>query len=661
MSIVKMKRLRAVAMGSERDALLTDLQRLGCVQIDRFEGDDLRWAALTAPNSTALDEHRDKVLVFQRALRTLDQYAKAKGGFLTPRPQLTEAALFDEGELTRATAAAQAIRAEEERVAALKREESTLRTKRKSLAPWLELDLPLDTADTPSVLFLFAALSAHAELDGALADLEVGAPLSQVVPAGRDREFQYLLLICHRSEEESAREALRPYGFSRVPLKGWTGTAAENDAALARRLEELAGERAQAVAALTAQAVHREALRLATDRISQEVAREEARGRLLQSESAIFLEGWVPAEKSEALSALLSRFTCAWETEDPVKDDYPQVPIQLKNNPVTRPLTMVTEMYALPAYNGVDPNPLMMPFFVFFFGFMFADLGYGLILAGLSLLVLHKARPKGTMGYMMALMLECGISAAVIGFFTGGFFSDSIATVSGLLGVETPSIPFLTEGALLNVTNDPMTVLLFTLGVGVVQIVVGMAINAYLLLREGNWKDAFFDVAAWWVVFAGLAVLGVAGSAAVLWLGLGLVALGSVVRASFPFERGIFLGLLSGLTSSVVGLLSTLYSNITGYFGDVLSYSRLMVMMLAGSVIGSIFNLLGSMPGNFLIFAVVFVVGHLFNMALNIIGTYVHTSRLQYLEYFGKFYREGGRPFRPLNFTTAYVDIKEET
>lgn len=661
MSIVKMKRLRAVAMGSEQDALLAALQRLGCVQIDAPDRDDPRWAALTIADSALLEACKDQISSLESALDTLNKYAKSKGGFLSPRPELTEQALFDDAVKTAALEAARAIREEEGRMSALRRESVKLQSQRRTLAPWLDLNVSLDVSDTKAVTFTFAALPAQADYAAARAALEEASPLCQLFPGGRDREFQYLLLVCHRSGEDLAREALRPFGFSRVPLKGWTGSARENDSAIARRLEAIETERTQATAAIAAQSGQRESIRRTIDRLRQDAAREEAKGRLLQSENALFLEGWVPADQSGRLGEVLRAFTCAWETEDPVKDDYPQVPVKLKNNVVTRPLTMVTEMYSLPAYNGVDPNPLMMPFFVFFFGFMFADLGYGLILAGISFLVLKKARPKGTMSYLMGLMLECGISAAIIGFFTGGFFSDAIATICQLLGVTKPDIPFLTVHPLLDVTNDPMKVLIFTMGVGLVQIVTGMAVNAYLLLREGNWKDALFDVAAWWVIFVGIAVFAIAGSPAVLAAGGVLLVLGALIRTSYPFDKGIVVGLLVGISSAAVGLLSTLYSNVTGYFGDILSYSRLMVMMLAGSVIGSIFNLLGSMPGNIFIFAVIFVVGHVFNMGLNIIGTYVHTSRLQYLEYFGKFYREGGRPFRPLNFTTNYVDIKEET
>ena len=99
---------------------------------------------------------------------------------------------------------------------------------------------------------------------------------------------------------------------------------------------------------------------------------------------------------------------------------------------------------------------------------------------------------------------------------------------------------------------------------------------------------------------------------------------------------------------------------MTGYFGDILSYSRLMALMLAGSVIAQVFNTLGAIPGNVIIFLIISLVGNTLNFALNLLGCYVHDLRLQCLEYFGKFYQDGGKPFRPLSWNTKYYDIVKE-
>ncbi|MEG1878315.1 MAG: V-type ATPase 116kDa subunit family protein [Pseudoflavonifractor sp.] len=644
-----MKRLRAIGMGTERDALLEALQHLGCVQVDEpaDKRSDPAWAGLVRVDDTHLGQAKADAAALKAALVTLNKYDKPKGGLFAPRPEITERQLFDAQVTAAAMAAVAAINTQEKQLAALQSEESKIKTQKTALSPWLDLEVPLDLASTKEVSYTFGAVSAKIPFADVVAELAALTELCLLSPAGRDREFQYVLVVCHKTAEEAAFELLKRSGFTRSALRGWTGTARENTDKLDARLAALSLQRDAAAAAIAAEGVHRGELKQTIDRMTQDLWREEVKGRLLKSQTAIFFEGWVPVPELPHLEDLLGSYTCAWETEDPLVEDYPQVPIKLKSNILTNPLNMVTEMYSLPAYDGVDPNPLIMPFFVFFFGFMFADLGYGIILMLVSLFIQKKMKPKGTMGYMMGLMFECGVASALIGFFTGGFFSDAIKTVCTMMDWAVPNIPFLTNGPLLDVTNDPLTVLIFCMAVGVVQLITGMAVNAYMLIRDGHWFDALCDVGTWWLVFAGIAVFAITGN----WY---VIAAGGVAIVLTQGRNG------KGIFGKFSGILGSLYNNITGYFGDVLSYSRLMVMMLAGSVIGSIFNLLGSMPGNIFVFAVVFVVGHIFNMGLNVIGTYVHASRLQYLEFFGKFYKEGGKPFQPLNLNTKYVDIIKE-
>ena len=668
MSIVKMKRLRLIGMRDQRESMLRQLQHLGCVEIDE-PGDrsaDPAWASLTRPDTGALNGARDARASVETALKALKKYGpKQKGGLLTPRPVITEGELFNDEAYRTGLADAGQLVALERKISALYAEQNKLRTQKLALAPWLGLDIPLETASTEEVTVQFGTVAASTDLDDLDGALGAVTELYELIRAGADNELNYLVLLCHRSGAEACQEVLKEYGFSRSSLRGWTGTAAENDRRLDDQLAAAGRELETTIAQVGEYAPRKGALEQCLDRAAQEIAREEARCRLLDSSAAFFLEGWVPVPDEEKMAETLSRYDCCWETQDPAPEDYPVVPVKLKSNRFTEPLTTITEMYSLPAYNGVDPNGLMMPFYVFFFGFMFADLGYGLILAGVCAFINHRVRPKGGFGQLIRLMIKCGLSSAVIGLFTGGFFSDFLVQFTSMLGLPQPVIPFLSvpdgvtgvPGPLLNVMGDPMTVLVFSLAVGLVQILVGMAVKFWMLCRDGKVVDAILDVGTWWVIFAGIALFA---------LGIGNVA-------GFPVVLIIGCLMLLGQGRSAKGfgrvtaVIGAVYNGVTGYFGDVLSYSRLMVMMLAGSVIGQVFNILGAMPGGGLppvigipIFFVIFIVGHAFNIGLNVIGTYVHTSRLQYLEFFKQFYQEGGRPWRPLNIATTYVDIKEE-
>ena len=668
MSIVKMKRLRLIGMQSERESMLRLLQHLGCVEIDEpgDRKDDPDWASLTRPDTGALNEARDARSSVENALKALKKYGpKQKGGLLTPRPVITEGELFDDAAYRTGLADAGQLVALERKISALYAEQNKLRTQKLALAPWLALDIPLETASTPEVAVSFGTVAASTDLDAMDGALGAVTDLYELMRAGADNELKYLVFLCHRSVEEDCQAVLKEYGFSRAALRGWTGTAAENDKRLDEQLADAARELESTIAQVGEYASKKGALEQCLDRADQEIAREEARCRLLDSSSAFFLEGWVPVPDEKKLLEQLGQYTCCWETQDPAPEDYPVVPVKLKNNRFTEPLTTITEMYSLPAYDGVDPNGLMMPFYVFFFGFMFADLGYGLILAGACAFINHKVHPKGGFGQLIRLMIMCGISSAVIGFFTGGFFSDFLAQFTSMLGLPQPVIPFLSvpdgvtgvPGPLLNVMGDPMTVLVFALAVGFVQIVVGMAVKFWMLCRRGQVVDAILDIGTWWVIFVGI--------------GLFAVGIGNVAGYPVVLIIGCLMLLGQGRTAKgfgkVTAIIGAVYNGVTGYFGDILSYSRLMVMMLAGSVIGQVFNILGAMPGGGMppaigipIFFIIFIIGHAFNIGLNVIGTYVHTSRLQYLEFFKQFYEEGGRPWRPLNIATKYVDIKEE-
>ena len=668
MSIVKMKRLRLIGMQSERESMLRLLQHLGCVEIDEpgDRKDDPDWASLTRPDTGALNEARDARSSVENALKALKKYGpKQKGGLLTPRPVITEGELFDDGAYRTGLADAGQLVALERKISALYAEQNKLRTQKLALAPWLALDIPLETASTPEVAVSFGTVAASTDLDAMDRALGAVTDLYELMRAGADNELKYLVFLCHRSAEEDCQGVLKEYGFSRAALRGWTGTAAENDKRLDEQMADAARELESTIAQVGEYASRKGALEQCLDRADQEIAREEARCRLLDSSSAFFLEGWVPVPDEKKLLEQLGQYTCCWETQDPAPEDYPVVPVKLKNNKLTEPLTTITEMYSLPAYDGVDPNGLMMPFYVFFFGFMFADLGYGLILAGACAFINHKVHPKGGFGQLIRLMIMCGISSAVIGFFTGGFFSDFLAQFTSMLGLSQPVIPFLSvpdgvtgvPGPLLNVMGDPMTVLVFALAVGFVQIVVGMAVKFWMLCRRGQVVDAILDIGTWWVIFVGI--------------GLFAAGIGNVAGYPVVLIIGCLMLLGQGRTAKgfgkVTAIIGAVYNGVTGYFGDILSYSRLMVMMLAGSVIGQVFNILGAMPGGGMppaigipIFFIIFIIGHAFNIGLNVIGTYVHTSRLQYLEFFKQFYEEGGRPWRPLNIATKYVDIKEE-
>ena len=648
MAIVKMKGLRLLAMRSDREALLELLQGMGCVEIDEPDQDPQTWQGLLSqlgsqtlsrPDGQALSQAREDLQAAQRALAVLKRHGDKGRGLLAPRPRLTRQQLFD-GEEQGKQAVQQVLEADRQ-LAALEAQHSKLLTQRAALAPWLELNIPLDTASTQEMVVQFGTVTAGVELEQVQRAVEGTSELAQLTQASVDRDVRYCLLVCHTSAQEEVLQALRDFGWSRMNLSGWTGTAKENDQRLARELEQNEQESAQAEQQLAQLTSLAEPIRQAADRASVRINREEGRSRLLDTEKTFLLEGWVPAEKWPELESQLKNYPCAWELRDPTEEEYPKVPVKLKNNWFTRPLSMVTEMYSLPAYNGLDPNPLMAPFFILFYGIMMADMGYGLLMMIASVVVLKKSRPRAGMHNFFALLGLCGVSTFIMGALTGGFFGDFISQLLKLINPESTFVWFWPT--LFTPLEDTMMILVGAMALGFVQILVGMAISFVKKLRRGQVMDAIWEEVTWWVVFAGLAlaILGVTNL---------VIILGGVMVVAGPIltEKGF---------GKITGIFGSLYNHVTGYFGDILSYSRLMALMLAGSVIAQVFNTLGAIPGNVVIFIIISMLGNALNFALNLLGCYVHDLRLQCLEYFNKFYEDGGKPFRPMKLDTNYYDV----
>ena len=644
MAIVKMKRLRVIAMASCREELLRQLQRLGCVEIREPESAGADWSGLLERERSRLAETRAALADVNAALSAVKKYADVREGMFPQRQAVTQTEFLSGTAADRARAASARVSELVQTASQLQAEEGRLLAKQASLVPWKGLDMPLELTGTVHTAFLPGVCPAAADL--AALRQALGETACELLEISADKQQRYCLLVCHRAEEAQALDILRTRGFSAVSFQGLTGTPAENLRRLEGELQENRGRQAETADALRKSGADWDTLRLYADRLRSDTALEEGNENLLTDGTILFFEGWAPADRLQGVGALLDHLGCAWEAEDPKADEYPDVPVRLRNNWFSRPLNMVTDMYALPVYGSLDPNPLMAPFFILFYGIMMADMGYGLLMLAMGLF-LWKKKVRGTMDYMGGLLVLCGISTFVVGALTGGFFGDFLSQLAKLIDPKsTFALPYL-----FTPLTDTMAILIGSLVLGFVQILTGMVISFVKKARDGHIMDGIWDEGTWWVIFlgGGLAVLGignVAGYPAVLILGILMLIIGSSRNA-----KGF------GKVTSVFGAV---YNGVTGYFSDIMSYSRLMALMLSGSIIASVFNQLGAVTGNVIAFVIISALGNALNFALNLLGCYVHDLRLQCLEFFNRFYESGGKPFRPLAYQTNYVEIKEE-
>ena len=639
MAIVKMKKLRVMAMADRREALLRALLRLGCVEISEPDGllEDPAWSALLQRGSSRLADTKSEINDVNTALDAIRRYAGLKDGLFIKRHPISEEAFLSAGTAERAQVVSREVGEQLQTLTRLQSEENRLVARQASLLPWQAMDMPLELSGTEHVLFRPGVVPAGVNV-GEL-QVSFGDLAAELLEISSDKQQKYCLLVCLRQDEEAVMECLRPFSFSAVSFQGLTGTADANLTSVSQALAENRKAQEDAAAAIAANGEARDALRVYADRLAAEAAEETSAQRILTDGTIAFFEGWAPAASMQKVQALLEKEECAWEAEDPTPEEYSEVPIQLKNNWLTRPLNMVTEMYSLPAYDNVDPNPLMAPFFILFYGVMMADMGYGLLMILAGILITRTYRPKGTAGNLFNLMTLCGVTTFLMGAVTGGFFGDFLTQLVKLATGRDFALP-----ALFTPLDDTLMILVGAMCLGLVQIVTGMVISFVQKLKKGQVLDAVFEEVTWWVVFAGIALMVLKVTNLVLYAGLVLVVAGPLITG-----KGF---------GKITGIFASLYNHITGYFGDILSYSRLMALMLAGSVIAQVFNTLGAIPGNIVVFIIISMAGNALNFALNLLGCYVHDLRLQCLEYFGKFYEDGGKPFRPLAINTKYVDIE---
>ena len=646
MSIVKMKRLRLIALARDRDELLSSLLHAGCVEVSEPPADLAD--PLLRRDKARVAEAKSELAELKQALSVLRRQAPQKEGLLTPRQVVRERDLLDHGAMAAALEKARTVNDHAKAAGQCSARETRLNAELQSLRPWEACDLPLNEAGTRCVAVLLGTVPSAVDFDAMAGAVSEAAEASQVTLLSADGQQQCLEVLVHRSQEGAALEALRSYGFSLPQFKDASGTARDNVRRLEEEMEAVRAQRQAELDAIRAMGPETGALKLCVDQVQQVLATEETKERILAGGSILCLDGWVDEPNVSKLEQALAAFDCAWELTDPAPEEYPKVPVKLQNGPLTRCMNMVTEMYALPVYGTVDPNPLMAPFFILFYGIMMADMGYGLLMVLGALFMIKKMRARGGMRNFAELLFYCGISTFVIGALTGGFFGDFLPQLASIINPDTT---FTALPALFTPLEDTMAILVGSLVLGFIQIITGQVVSFVKKARDGHLWDGVWDEGPWWMIYlgVGLAVLGVgnvAGYPVVLIVGILMLAYGSTRNSKGIGKVGAFVG--------------AVYNGATGIFGDVLSYARLMALMLSGSIIASVFNTLGAITGNVITFVLIAMVGNALNFALNLLGCYVHDLRLQCLEFFKTFYQDGGKPFRPLAINTKYVDIKEE-
>lgn len=670
MAVLQMQRISICGLKKDRKAILEKIQSLGVMEMNQIAGDEEGFEKMDTLNARQTFERNAQVA--DQALMVLDTYAPVKKSLLS---SLEGKALVEKSEFARAADDKQEIirkanlligKSKEiaEAKAAVQKTESQI----EALTPWLTLDVPMNFTGTKKTAMLIGTVAAEITTDTLYEKLAKAEP----EPAGVDIQVIYsdkdmlcLAVICLKTDEETVEEALRSCGFAK-PSQMLQNTPARQKELLEAEVEKLNKEIGEAEDAIRGYAKCRKELELVSDYFRTRAEKYEVLGTLPQSQSTFVISGYVPRRYVRVLSkAIEEKYDCVFDIEDIKEDEEP--PTLLSNNSFSSSVEGVLESYGLPHKGEFDPTTIMSFFYVFFFGMMLSDAAYGAIIAAACFVVLKKFPRMGeSMHKSLKMFMFCGISTMVWGILFGGYFGNVVDIVSEVFFGHKVVIPALWFVPL----NDPMRLLVYSLAFGVVHLFVGLGIKGYMELKEGRVLDFFCDVVLWFAFLIGLILMLLPTDIFASIAQAKIVfppALNTLAKA-LAIIGALGLVLMSGRENKnpVLRIALGAYDiyNITGWLSDVLSYSRLLALGLATGVIASVVNQMGSMFGKGIMgvigFILVFVVGHTLNLAINLLGAYVHTNRLQFVEFFGKFYEGGGKPFEPFKTDTKYVDIKEE-
>ena len=499
-----------------------------------------------------------------------------------------------------------------------------------------------------------------------LAEKAPDAESADIRIISQEQSTVYLAVICLKEEAGAVEEALRSEGFAR-PSQTWEEIPARQKEKLERQTADCRGKLSEIEEKIKALASQRERLQIVADYYRVRGEKYEVLGSLPQSERTFVISGYIPAAVSDKVAdSLMKKYDCMADVEELKEDEEP--PVILKNNPFSSSMEGVVESYGLPVKGEIDPTTIMSFFYVFFFGMMLSDAAYGAIVSIVcGILVLKFPRMSDGMKKSMKLFFYCGLSTVVWGILFGGYFGNIVDIVSAKFFGTTITPPALWFIPL----NEPMKLLLYSLLFGVIHLFTGLIIKGYLCIRDGQIMDFFCDVVLWFMLLIGLILMLLPSElfASIAQMEIVFPEWLNTLAKVLAIAGAAGIVLMSGRSNKNPALRIALGAydlyNITGWLSDVLSYSRLLALGLATGVIASVINQMGSMlPNNvigIIFFVLIFLVGHSMNLAINLLGAYVHTNRLQFVEFFGKFYEGGGRPFHPFRENTKYAEIKEET
>lgn len=664
MAIAQVKKIYLMTFRQHHQALLETLQKVGCVQVVSSE-------TLLSKNNLKYflelkdGEIQDKISSYEQRLEVLEDLIEmlekrsphltwlshfVKEKELTSFADFEQLINYDEAPLVRQVKSLQD--AEEKLEKEIRQKEFNIR-QLQHIADW---PISLENLSWPNKAFVFIFVIPTVDAASLISQLEkVVGDENHIEIVNRTHHRAIILLVGRREKKSDFLQWSENQPLEVFHLNGLRGASAENIARFQMEIETMRESLNEAAGKYATFVMELPRLRQAYDCWKCHLERLKNFYLMRQGHYTIILSGWIPYTEIPKLTQQLEKapIDTFFVTADPEPEDSP--PAAYQNPPMAEPFEFVTDLYSRPRYWEIDPTPFIGAFFALFFGICLSDAGYGIMIILVTVWAMKKFSTLSPNNVkLLKILFYGGITTTFVGFFTGGIFGITFEELPGPL-------ENLQHIVLLNPLKDQMQFLVFTLALGILHVSFGIILKFHWKLKHHQAKDAWLDQAPWLAIILGVVILVIAD-----WLGTSwLNPVGYILMVTAALVILVFGGRVSKnpFARFVQGLFS-LYQ-VAGLFGDVLSYARLFALGIATGVIAGVVNFfakltLGIPYLGFILMPVILIAGHLMNIAINALGAFIHTTRLQFVEFFGKFYEGGGEPFEPFHMKLKYTKIKEQ-
>ncbi|MBO5955324.1 MAG: V-type ATP synthase subunit I [Clostridia bacterium] len=675
MAVLPMSRVSIFGLKKDRKKILEAIQRMGVLEVRTFSGADEGFENIdTSVSQAKFAKVRADA---QQALEILGRYKPENKSLFESFEGLEKLSVSEyEDRLKKRDVvlgeATRVVKLEKE-IVDLRAEIIKLSEKIESINPWKSLQVPLNFSGTKKTMAYLGSFSENYSQQMLETVFSETCTKKEMTDISQMVHFEVIsqsdtqtciMAICSRTIADKAEEVLRYMGLT-APAVIFDSLPVEKIKELKKEIEEAKNHIELNEKRIIEAVTFRDDFKFMVDYFNMRIDKYKVIERLGQSKNIFALTGYVPKKEIPLLERVCTeQIGAAFDFEDADGDD---VPVLLKNNGFAAPLEGVLETFSLPGKGELDPTAAMAVFYYFLFGLMLSDAAYGILMVLICAIALWKfPNMKTGLKQSLKMYLYCGISTTFWGVMFGGYFGDAIQVIAATFFNKEIVIKPLWFSPL----DEPMRMLMFSLLVGIIHLFAGLGMKFYSLIRAKKYKDAIYDVIFWYLLVGG----------AIVYL-LSMPMFASMANLSFTLPKTVANIAVAGMVIGAVGIALTsgrssknpfkrlakgLYElyNVTGYLRDILSYSRLLALGLATGVIANVFNKMGSMFGSgvfgAIAFALVFVIGHTLNIGINLLGAYVHTNRLQFVEFFGKFYDGGGEKYSPFKANTGYFEVEKE-